>query len=276
MKPRLGLALVIPALAFVLNACNKPAGPQPVTVTPVTVTPATKDDNASEAKPGATADSKAIVPAATNSSRQVLVFRNVRSWNRKMDFEEALTNMAFEFEVKSSAKMGQTELAPYLFVIIPGAQWRDNFYRDYAENEARFERYVTNGGTLLLELNGAENDGILLPGGLSLVKHGARINAITMPDHPIVEPLAGRPIHASYASHGYLVDVPKGALVLMTEMNGEQPVLEKPTFVEYVHGKGRVIAACQCFHDQDGSQRGPLMATALSYAAERDWFSPKK
>jgi hypothetical protein len=50
----------------------------------------------------------------------------------------------------------------------------------------------------------------------------------------------------------------------------------QPEASEYACGSGRVIAACQCFHDQDGSGRGPLMPTMMSYAAERELFSPKK
>jgi hypothetical protein len=34
-----------------------------------------------------------------------------------------------------------------------------------------------------------------------------------------------------------------------------------------------VIAACQCFHDQDNSGRGPLMATVLDYVAARSWVA---
>jgi hypothetical protein len=271
MKKPLHVALIVIALSLLPTACKESAGPKPAGAPaavksekqPATLSPAKKETTATP-------------PASTNAPRQVLIFRNVRSWNRKMDFEEALANLAFHFEVKSSAEMEKTDLTPYLVVIIPGAQWQNDYYRDYAANASRFDRYVTNGGTLVLELNGAERDGITLPGGANMVAHGARENILTRPDHPILEPLAGQPIHASYASHGYLVDLPKEALVLVTESAAGRPVPEKPTFVEYAHGTGRVIAACQCFHDQDGSGRGPLLATVLSYAAEKEWFSPKK
>src|SRR5436190_4275139 len=164
--------------------------------------------------------------------------------------------------------MANTDLSPYGFVIIPGAQWRDDFYHQYADHAAVFDRYVTNGGTLVLELNGAEGDGIELPRGVSMVKHGATDNAIVIPDHPILSPLQGKPIHANYASHGYLVGVPKDALVLATEMKDGQASPDRPTFIEYSHGAGRVVAACQCFHDQDGSGRGILMETTINYAME--------
>ena len=271
MKTGLFLALVLPAFVVLFPGCKKPAGSAPASVPPIS-----KEQSSQEVKAALPLESKASASTETNSSRRVLVFRNVRSWNRKTDFEEVLTDSAFKFDVKSSAEMGSNDLAPYLFVIIPGAQWQDDYYRDYAENSALFDRYVTNGGTLVLELNGAERDGITLPGGVSMVRHGARDNMITLADHPILAPLAGKPIHANYASHGYLKDVPPSALVLVTEMAGEEAATDRPTFVEYGYGKGRVIAACQCFHDQDGSGRGRLMETVLSYAAEKEWFSPGK
>ena len=168
MNNRFLVALLIPALAGLLPACRKPAGGEPASVPPVA-----KGRSTNEVKPGVALEPKAPASTVTNSSRQVLVFRNVRSWNRKADFEEVLTDAAFKFDVRSSGEMGSTDLAPYLFVVIPGAQWQDDYYRDYADNSARFERYVTNGGTLVLELNGAERDGITLPGGASMVRHGA-------------------------------------------------------------------------------------------------------
>jgi hypothetical protein len=216
-------------------------------------------------------------PARTSAvSTNVLIFRNSRSWNRKPDFEEALTELGYKYDVKLSAEMASTDLSSYAFVIIPGAQWKDDFYNQYADNAAVFYRYVTNGGTLVLELNGAERDGITLPLGVTMEKNGAKDNALSLPQHPILEPLGGQPIHASYASHGYLANVPKDALVLATEMAEGKPLSDRPTFVEYPCGKGRVIAACQCFHDRDNSGRGILMETTITYAAEKKWYSSKK
>ena len=276
MKNGLTLSLVILVSGAALPACKQSAGPAPANVAP-----SAKEPAAPQVKSTSPDDSKAAALTAPNSSsqvssRQVLVFRNVRSWNRRPDFEEILTDLAFKFDVRSSLEMGSQDLAPYLFVIIPGAQWQDDYYRDYADNAARFDAYVTNGGTLVLELNGAERDGITLPGGVSMVNHGARDNAILLADHPILAPMGGKPIHANYASHGYLKNVPSGALTLATEMAGDESLTDKPTFVEYSYGKGRVIAACQCFHDRDGSGRGRLMETLLTYAAEREWFSKPK
>jgi hypothetical protein len=108
-----------------------------------------------------------------------------------------------------------------------------------------------------------------------MISHGAVDNEILLPKHPIVISRRGKPIHANFASHGYLRNIPNTALVLATESSAGQADEDKPTFVEYASGKGRVIAACQCFHDRDQSGRGPLMKTLLTYGLERHWYTPE-
>ena len=129
---------------------------------------------------------------------------------------------------------------------------------------------------MLLELNGAEGTSIVLPRGVTMTQNGARENTIVAVNHPVLAPFGSeRTIRANYASHGYLSGVPSGALVLAVESKGSERFNDRPTFVEYTHGQGRVIAACQCFHDQDNSGRGVLMATALEYAAAKTWVAGK-
>lgn len=215
-------------------------------------------------------------PAApAKATAKALLFRNQPSWNRNPDFEDALADERLPFDAKSSADISATDLKPYGFVIIPGSQDRD-FYRDYSANGSRFDTYVRNGGTLILELSGAENTGIVLPGGGSMMKHPVTDNLITVPDHPAVAPFPGKQIHANYASHSYLQGFPTNALILVTEADGDQPAFDRPTYIEYPHGKGRVLAACQCFHDRDKSHRGVLMPAVLTYAAEKEWYTPTK
>ena len=276
MKDRIPVLIAIGVLALGITGCNKPAATEPATApsagkAQAQTPPGTKPSTPAEPKAPAVA-----IPTVAVASSNVLIFRNVRSWRRQVDFEEALTELGMKFDVKLSAEMGSVDPAAYAFVVIPGAQWQDDYYFQYAENAGRFDQYVTNGGTLVLELNGAERDGITLPGGVKMVKQGSRDNSLNLPDHPILGPLGGKPIHANFASHGYLEGVPTNALILATEMVDGQPAMDRPTFVEYPFGAGRVIAACQCFHDQDGSGRGILMETVLNYAAEKKWFVARK
>lgn len=214
---------------------------------------------------------------AAEPAAKLLVFRNIPSWDRNPDFEDSLRTLKIPFDVQTSARMKETRLSDYRVILIPGAQWETTFYSDFARAADAFDRYVQEGGVLLLELNGAERDGITLPGGPTMVPHEGFDNLIVLRGHPALAPLAQKPrITANLASHGYLDRVPSSALVLMTVMKeGGAADTTKPTYVEYVHGKGRIIAACQCFHDQDESGRGPLMPAALTYAMAGKWYSPK-
>jgi hypothetical protein len=223
--------------------------------------------------PEAVAQNAPSAPAA-----KLLIFRNIPSWNRSPDFEESSQSLGISFEVKPASQMKSTRLSDYRVIVIPGAQWETDFYAEFARAAQSFDQYVQAGGVLLLELNGAERDGITLPGGPSMVGHAGYTNLIVMPRHPALAPFANQPrITANLASHGYLSRVPANALVLMTVMKDGDGTADttKPTYVEYAHGKGRIIAACQCFHDQDESGRGPLMPAVLTYAMGGKWFSAK-
>jgi hypothetical protein len=215
--------------------------------------------------------------ASPAGAGKILIFRNIPSWNRTPDFEDAIRTLGLPFDVKKSSDMKGTRLSDYRVVLIPGAQWETGYYADFASAASAFDDYVKAGGTLLLELNGAEREGITLPGGASMMAHEGFNNLIILPRHPAVSSFGQKRIEANLASHGYLVRVPADALVLATvagEAN-DSADMKKPTYVEYAHGKGRVIAACQCFHDQDNSGRGPMMPAAVTYAMAGKWYSAK-
>ena len=208
---------------------------------------------------------------------KMLILRNIPSWNRSPDFEDASRTLKLPFDVRPSSEIKNLRLADYRVIVTPGAQWETGYYADFAQAARAFDEYVQAGGVLLLELNGAENEGITLPGGATMRRHQGFENLIVLPAHPAVAPLAGKPkIAANLASHGYLSAVPVNALVLATvTADGRTADQTKPTYVEYAHGKGRVIAACQCFHDRDESGRGPLMPAALKYAMAGQWHASK-
>jgi hypothetical protein len=171
--------------------------------------------------------------------------------------------------VRDAGKLGEIDWSRYTTMVVPGAQ-PPEYYADYVRNAARLDEFVAKGGTLILELNGAEHSAIVLPRGVTMTAQGGLENAILAADHPIFGPFKGeRLIRANFASHGYLAGVPSDALILAAESRSGEARADRPTFVEYSHGKGRVIAACQCFHDQDGSGRGPLMATLMDYAVTK-------
>ncbi len=198
-----------------------------------------------------------------------LVFRNKSSWNRLTDFENVLPEIGCTYVQQESEAMANLDLSPYNVVIIPGFQ-DSAYYKNYIDNVARFNDYVAKGGILLLELNPGVNTSFVLPRGITMTPHSALENAIVATDHPIFLPLSGqRRIWARHASSGYFQNVPDDADILAIETNGTDALPDRPTFIEYPYGKGRVIAAFQCFHDRDGSGRGPMMESVISYALTR-------
>lgn len=208
-----------------------------------------------------------VAPQQVLSGGNFLVFRNQSSWGRITDFENVLVEIGSQHEQKGSNSMSETDLSAYDVIIVSGGQ-DSVFYKDYVDNIKRFDDYVEKGGTLLLELNWAErNKSFTLPRGVTLAKHPALENAIIQPKHPIFIPLSGKSrIWARHSSSSYLQNIPDEAQILVVETNGKDILEDRPTFIEYPSGKGYVIAASQCFHDRDGSGRGPLMESVISYA----------
>ena len=206
------------------------------------------------------------------STGNFLIFRNKSSWNRLTDFENVLTEIGCNYEQRESSKMANLDLSAYDVIIIPGAQ-DSTYYNDYVSNVERFDEFVAKGGTLVLELNGADkNKSFILPLGITIAPHKAFENEIIESDHPIFFPLSGkRFIRARYTSNGYLQHVPDDALILAVEAEGTDTFKDRPTFIEYPYGEGQVIAASQCLHDRDSSGRGPLMESVISYALTKSW-----
>nr|MBX2816459.1 hypothetical protein [Saprospiraceae bacterium] len=201
-----------------------------------------------------------------DQSRNILVFRDNKSWGRSTDFEEVLDALDHPYDQMNSSSMQHVDLKRYDMVIVPGGQ-KDEFYQNYETQGDKFDLFVEKGGTLILELNGAEGVLSVLTGGVRIIPNKAIENEIIEPGHPIFRPLAGaRFFEARYASMSYFQNVPSGAIALAVESEAGNSIEGRPTFLEYTHGRGKVFAASQCFHDRDGSGRGPLKESVISYA----------
>jgi hypothetical protein len=102
------------------------------------------------------ADSAAGMPTG-----KVLVVRNPSPFNRIPNFETELGDLGYVSATIESDAMATADLSQYSLIVLPAAQWQTGFHADYAKTEERFDRFVQNGGTLLLEVNGAEAEGLL-------------------------------------------------------------------------------------------------------------------
>ena len=200
-----------------------------------------------------------------------LIFRDKSSWDRITDFENVLSELGCSYVVRESNAMADLDFSPYDVIIIPGFQSRD-YYNNYINSEERFNAFTAKGGVLLLELNPGISTSFSLPGDVTMTRSLALENEIIASDHPIFFPLFGkRRVWARHASSGYFQNIPEKANILAVETDGVNELADRPTFIEYLHGSGSVIAAFQCFHDRDGSGRGPLMESTISYALKKSW-----
>jgi len=101
-------------------------------------------------------DAAASMPVA-----RALVVRDVESWNRIPEFEAKLGDLGYASATIRSTDMATTDFSQYSLIVIPGAQRQTTFHADFAKAADRIDRFVQGGGTLLLEVNGAESEGIL-------------------------------------------------------------------------------------------------------------------
>lgn len=99
--------------------------------------------------------------ATSTVAGKVLVVRNSASWKRIPEFEAQLGDLGYASATIKSSDMATTDFSKYNLIVIPGMEGQTGFYEDYAKAEDRFDRFVQDGGTLLLEVKGAEGEGIL-------------------------------------------------------------------------------------------------------------------
>ena len=95
--------------------------------------------------------------------------------------------------------MADADLSRYTAIIVPGAQPHNDFYPDYIRHAAKFDEFVAQGGTLILELNGAEGTSIVLPRGVTMTPNAGLENAILASNHPVFAPFGSeRLFRANY------------------------------------------------------------------------------
>jgi hypothetical protein len=86
---------------------------------------------------------------------------NSTRWKQLPEFESDFGDLGFASATIRSADMATTDFSKYDLIVLPGTQGQSGFYADYAKVADRFDRFVQGGGTLLLEVKGADGEGIL-------------------------------------------------------------------------------------------------------------------
>ncbi len=116
-----------------------------------------------------------IPPIVNAPTGKVLVVRDPPSWNRLRNFELELGDLGYSPLTIASDHMGTLDLSQFSLIVIASPQAHRGI-NSYTETEAdRFGRFVHGGGTILIEINGPGEDGLL------------RQYLRTTPDHPNLE-----------------------------------------------------------------------------------------
>ena len=200
---------------------------------------------------------------------RALVFQDALPW-RSDALQQVLEGNGMPYDQLASSAITTTELAAYSQVIIPSDQ-PQCLYDAYNLNRSKFENYASSGGLVEFHaaawgMNAGDLTGILLPGGVSIIKSSSDYNYLVEPGHPLVAGLSN-PFYGSWASHGYFTDLPGGSLTISSE--GSIPGGE-PTLVEYALGAGSVIASGQTmeYSWKISQESGRILENMLPYLTE--------
>lgn len=188
----------------------------------------------------------------TKAVRHVIIFRDPSSeWGNTTTIGDLLVSElgmsegtgANQFEYKTSSDIPTFQPVLGDLIIIGGDQ-PQVFYNTYTTNQAKFDQFVADGGTMYWVAcdmgwqsgNFTSN----LPGGATWRDSYESYNDIVYFEHPITKNFPAQ-LYGNYASHGGFDNLDSlnifNLMTLVRETNGLLP-----TYVEYRFGNGRVLA----------------------------------
>lgn len=220
------------------------------------------DQRTDQAPPG-------YVPVAsqpdTAGEGTVLLVQDVLPWGRTSN-QDVLYANGIPFDVVGTAQIPFVNLAPYRSVIVAGDQFTQS-YANLAAQASQLATYVQNGGRLEFHaagwgFHGGNASLVTLPGGVGIVNDPREQNVVLLPAHPLA---AGLPASftGTYASNGYLINVPPQASVVIADDR-----IDRPTLIDYRFGIGRVTVGTQpleFFAPQVGSPISILHTNMILY-----------
>ena len=201
---------------------------------------------------------------AGRASSNVLLIEDANPWGTAAN-ESVMVKNGISFDRINSSSIAGTDLTAYPVVIVPSDQ-SQVLYDAVQANNAKFDAYVTGGGILEFHAAGwgwhsGNPTGIVLPGGMSIMKHSSDSNFVLIPSHPLVKDVP--PVFfGSAASHAAFVNIPPGAACIVKDASGNI------NLVEYYYGMGRVIASGQTleYGYANGQMAGIILQNLIPYS----------
>ncbi|MFZ5452588.1 MAG: M23 family metallopeptidase [Thermodesulfobacteriota bacterium] len=179
-----------------------------------------------------------------SSQIRVLLVQDALPWDNDSD-AIALSNAGINYTVINSADLVNTNLEIYDCLMYASDQ-PTSYYQNIAANINRINSFVASGKILVAHScdngwQGGSWEGLaILPGNIGHVIDMSQTIHITQPSHPVVQGLTDSYfLNWDASTHGYFTSLPANADVIM------EAGAEKPTYIEYVWGSGKVIATMQ-------------------------------
>lgn len=163
------------------------------------------------------------------------------------------------------------DLKRYTAVVLASSQ-SQGYYADLVDARETLDTFVSNGGTLVAHATdsgwpcSAQWNTSFLPKDVGHVTDYTDHLDITA-DHPVVDEVSDGEIDDwGYSAHGYLTNVPSSATTVVGYQDDPDA---RPTYLEYTHDQGRVLATTQTLEWGYRSYRGSLefLRNELEYAA---------
>lgn len=177
----------------------------------------------------------------------VLIVKDCNPWYAPAN-EAALREMDVPYVVINSGMLSDEDLGSYTAVVLPSTQ-HSTYYHRLAANRDKLASYVEDGGTLVAH---ATDSGYpcagtwstsFLPGGVGHVTDYFDNLSPVERSSPILENVSPGQLDGwNYSSHGYLTDLPASATVVAGVAGSPT---DRPTYVDYGYGDGRVLATTQ-------------------------------
>lgn len=187
-------------------------------------------------------DSRSGISAADADTPPVLVVKDCEPWTVAAN-EQALDDVGVHYRVVTSSELSDVTLSEYDVVVFPSTQ-PSYYYRRLEDASDRIESFVDGGGTLVAHMVNtgwpctAYYEYDYVPGGLGKQNHYDDHNATVVDeDHPVADGITDSSIDGYQTILADLENVPASANTII-----ENAETGNPTYVEYSHGDGTVLA----------------------------------
>ncbi len=181
------------------------------------------------------------------AAAEVLVIKDYDPWDDDGNVEALASIEGKTWDIINTSEIATTTLSDYRIVIVASDQTTAT-YDTLIANKDDLADYVSGGGVLLAHAtdhgwNFGHWSSSWLPGGVNHVYAPQNLLSIVDTASPIVDGISDAALdNWGYSAHGYFTDLVAGTNIVIG-ITGDPT--GQPTYIEYRHGSGLVLATMQ-------------------------------